>query len=214
MRFDEKKKEYDLKVGDRVRIQRFGKKNKFSPKWVGPYVIHNINGSHLLLRDPKTGKIFGSNKNHVSRPIPEEKVMEIEENKLKNREWHHSRFLNENDEFREDLGNFSSSNQALNIPTHTSLYVYSENVDETIGMHVYTQANGVNEKQACTVSGIDQSKFKNNQSNRQRKPDIDKFQDSQYTYVDNSRVNKALKTYTRSRREIRQPLRYDREYIY
>ena len=66
-------------------------------------------------------------------------------------------------------------------------------------MHVYTQSKGVNENQVSTVSGIDQSNFKNNQSSRQRKPEIDKFQDSQYTYVDNSRANKALNTYTKSR---------------
>ena len=73
VRFDKRHFTYDLEVGDEVRMQKFGKKSKFTPRWVGPYLIETLNGAHVLLRDPRTNRIISTNRNMISKPIPKEK---------------------------------------------------------------------------------------------------------------------------------------------
>ena len=82
VRFDKRHFVYELNVGDEVRMQKFGKKSKFTPRWVGPYLIETINGSHVLLRDPRTNRIISTNRHLISKPIPKVKENPIEESSL------------------------------------------------------------------------------------------------------------------------------------
>ena len=90
----------------------------------------------MLLRDPKNGKIFGSNKNHVSKPL---NIRPAEEN-----------FETGLDISGQDLAKIDPGDNDVvipkpmqDVPTHTSTYVLADSADIVVDIHSYAQTDSI-----------------------------------------------------------------------